>query len=187
MDITTPRSSAADPFDLGGFDLVGLADHELQELAASVALEQHRRAVASADPDALVEEGFTLGFTPAGAAKDPWLNGGLLICPGVLAQTSKASHDCTFVSVKLPHDDSSEWVWEATDLVHDEVRVTPGTKRLQRSVTLVAVCEGMEIDVVVSQMRQGNHRMKQVRSFVMQNGELVHVSTRARKPQDGHR
>jgi hypothetical protein len=176
-----------DPFDLASFELSALSDTQLGDLAADVALEQRRRAVAAADPSALIEDGFQRGFTSGGLALDPWLTGGILVCPGLLVEKAKSSHDCTFVSVKQQFDDTARWSWEATDLIDDEVRVLPGPRRVQRSISLISASEGLELDVVVSQMRQAAHRMKQVRSFAVQGGALVHVSTRARKPEAGHR
>lgn len=176
-----------DPFDLSTTDLSQLSDDDLVALAADVAVEQHRRALEHADPDALVEQGFERGFTTAGAVIDPWLVDGLLVCPGVLVEKSKASHDCAFVSLKLAGADASQWVFEATDLVTDVVRFLPGAKKQQRSISIVAATEGLEVDVVVAQMRSGQHKMKQVRSFKVTRGELVHVSTRAQVRADGHR
>ena len=177
---------AGDPFDLSTFDLAGLSDEQLRALASDIGLEQHLRALDQADPDALVELGFAEGF-PRGNVRDPWIEGQVLICPGQLTPKSKQSHDCTFVSVKQPFDDTSRWVWEASDLVGDGVRFLPGSQAVQRSISLLAAIEGLCIDVVVSQARQGRHTMKQARSYTITDGKLVHVSTRARKPSSGHR
>ena len=165
-----------------------MPDDALATLAADVAVEQYRRAVDRADPDALIEQGFESGFTTNGGVIDPWLVDGLLVCPGVLVETSKSgSHDCTFVSVKLPGADASQWAFEATDLVADDVRHLPGARRHQRSVTIVAAVEGLVVDVVVAQARGGTHKMKRARSFKVTGQELVHVSTLARAPSGGHR
>lgn len=176
-----------DPFDLSSSDLSALSDDELVTLAADVAVEQHRRALAHADPDALTEQGFEQGFTTNGGIVDPWLVDGLLVCPGVLVEKSRGSHDCSFVSVKLAGAEASQWVFEATDKICDEVRFMPGAKKHQRSVTIVAATEGLEVDVVVAQQRSGQHTMKQVRSFKLTGGKLTHVSTRARANPNGHR
>lgn len=176
-----------DPFDLSVFDVSGLSDDQLVALASDVAVEQHRRALLSTDPDAVCEQAFADGFAVPGQVAIPFITGGLVVCFGLLMERSKSSHDCTFVSVKHPFEESPRWVWEATDLVHDEVRIVPGAKRVQRSVSLVAATEGLEVDVVTSAARGGAHTMKQAQSYVVRGGELVHVSTRARNPQAGHR
>lgn len=177
----------ADLFRLDRYDLADLDDDALAALAADVAVEQHRRALDATDPDAVAEQGFRDGFPTPRSSRDPWLDGKVLICPGLLVERSRNSHDCTFVTVKHPFEDSPRWVWEAADLVHDEVRVVPTPKRTQRSVSLVAATEGLEVDVVESKMRGGQHEMQQARSYVVRSGQLVHVTTRARKPRDGHR
>ncbi len=130
------------------------------------------RARQRGDLNALIELGFERGFSARGVAR-PWIESGVLICPGLLIEKSGQSHDCTFVSV------GGEWVWRSDDVVGDEMRrsVTNG-KTQQLSVSLVALVEGMELNVVSSQKRQGTHKMAKVESYVVRDGALVPVASR---------
>lgn len=158
-----------------GHDLQHLDDFALAALARAVAEEQHRRALEACDVEAVVRDAFANGFTQAGMPRDPWLSNGTLVCAGSKNDRSATSHECAFVSV------GEKWVWECEEKFHDEVRHLPGPKPLMRSVTLCTAHEGMEVDLVVSRMRTGVHTMKSVRSFVVQGGELVLVTTRSQR------
>lgn len=160
--------------------LRGLDERTLRQVISLANAVAQERAVDDADIDALTEHGFTEGFTAAGVARDPWIRSGLLVCAGSRQDRSGTSHDCTFVAV------GDSWVWECGDLVNDEVRRIAGPRQSLRTVSIVAPVEGMELDVVVSRMRQGMHQMREVRSYVIRGGALELVTTRARKP-DGHR
>jgi hypothetical protein len=157
------------------FDLTDLDDMALLVLAQEVTAEQHRRALEACDPEALVREGFSEGFTTAGMPRDPWIYNGILVCCGAKNDRSATSHECAFVSI------GEKWVWECQERFYDEVRNVPGPKPIMRSVTLCAVHEGMEVDLVTSQLRTGVHTMKNVRSFQVVGGELVLVGTRAQR------
>lgn len=160
--------------------LAGWPDEELARLAADVADEQRRRALAAGDLDALVEAGFAEGFDAKGGATNPWVVGGLLVCPGSKVDRSGASHECRFVSV------GGSWVWECAEKVVDEVRRLPEPRPSVRTVTVLAATEGLELDVVASRMRSGVHQMTSVRSYVFRRGDLELVDTRAREAS-GHR
>ena len=160
--------------------LSACSDEELAELAADVADEQRRRALAAGDLDTVVEQGFAEGFDAKGAASDPWVVGHLLVCPGSKVDRSSASHECRFVHL------GGSWIWESAEKVVDEVRRLPGPRPSVRTVTVVVATEGLELDVVASRLRSGVHQMTSVRSYVVRRGELELVSTRAREAS-GHR
>jgi hypothetical protein len=172
VDVTV----SADTFDPSVLD-----DRTLADLAAMIAAEQRERAVAAADPDALVELGFSQGFTGDGMPRDPWLVNGVLVCTGTRIDRSATGHDCGFVSV------GGSWVWEADDLLADVVRHLPGPKSRMRAVSLVAAYDGLELDLVVSRARAGVHQMKSARSFVVRDGALVLVTTRTPRVPDHRR
>jgi hypothetical protein len=167
--------------ELFGLNLASLSRSELSALAAALAAEQQARAVADADPEALCVLGFEQGFTTEGLPRDPFLVGEVLVCPGARVDRSGTSHDCGFVAV------GEKWVWEADDLLADEVRHPPGPKPRMRSVSLLAAYDGMELDLVLSRARAGVHQMRSARSFVVRAGELVLVNTRTPKLPDHRR
>ncbi len=155
------------------------SDLELTAVAAAIMDEQHRRALEAADIDAIVKQAFEDGFTSAGMPRDPWMQGGLLVCCGSKIDKSATSHECAFVAI------AERWVWESEAKVLDVVKHLPGPKPIMRSVSVCAPWEGMELDLVVSKMRTGVHQMKQVRSFIVRNGELELVAARARNADYG--
>lgn len=153
-------------------DIAGSSDARLAELAHLIAQEQHRRAIESGDVDALIEEGFALGFGPgADTVKDPWVRDGILIAPGGRFDRSASAHRCSFVRV------GEGWVWEHGAKLHDDIR-RASSKSEMRSVTLVALREGDKIDLVTSKARNGGHQLQQARSFVYTNGTLNLVNSR---------
>jgi hypothetical protein len=155
--------------DLDAFDDAGLWD-----LAAAVAAEQRRRLLEAGDSAAAVETGFERGFDAKGHAREPVIDHGFLVCYGSVVEKSATSHDCRFVHVE------DSWVWEWPDTICDDVRKVPDRSRQhQRSVTLLVPVEGLEIDVVTSQMRQGVHRMIKTTSYRVRSGALEVVKTRA--------
>lgn len=161
-------------------DLVGLTDAELSELITGARAEQQRRALADGDLDAALDDGFDHGFARGGKAEDPWLVGEMIICPGSLSGPSRHSHECSFVKV------GEQWVWQAEEKLADEVRpMSDGGRYQQRSVTVLASTEGLELDRVTCKFRTGAHRLTGTRSFKVNSGVLELVSTRTVKV-DGH-
>lgn len=157
------------------------SDSQLAQTAAAILAEQHRRAVEGNDLDAVVEEAFVDGFDHSGHPKEPWMAGGLLICPGYIRYKSATSHLCAYVSVE------GHWVWESARIVTDVVRQVPGPKTFKQAISIVSPEEGMRLDLVHSESKQGAAcQMKKATSYQIRNGELVAVSTRTRAPQ-GHR
>lgn len=162
-------------------NLEALSDAELAGLLASVRAEVQRRAIDAADPQALAEHGFREGFRADGLPRDPWIMNGVLVCPGSRIDKSATSHDCGFVRV----DD--EWVWETESKIDDIIRKIAGRKVEMRSVTLVAVMDGMTVDLIYATARTGVHKMKSSRSFVVNGASLELVSTRTPNPTFSHR
>ena len=146
--------------------------------AALVVLEEalRERAKSRGDLDTLIEVGFNDGFSSSGHAKDPWIESGVVLCPGSGVEKSALSHDCTYVSVE------GSWVWESEETLLHEVRHIPaGPRRHQRTVSLLDAREGLCFDVVHCQMRHSVHQLRAASSYVINNGAVELVSTRAVK------
>lgn len=162
-------------------DLAAADEDALWQTAAAIQAQLHQRAIEGRDLEAMVEDAFASGFSGAGEAHAPWLDGGLLFAPGAVKYRSRTSHDCTFVSV----DDV--WVWDCDDVLHDLMRDKPGTKTHKLAITVLAANEGSKIDMVTSTSRAGAKcQMKKVRSFQVRHGQLVEVAARARSAPKGH-
>ena len=160
-----------DVFDLSAVE--SWSDDDLSRVLLVVQAETHRRSVERADPSALIEQGFAVGFQPSGLPRDPWIVGGVLVAPGAKIDRSAMNHRCAFVRI------GSAWIWEHDDLIEDAVRHLPGAKGRMQSVSVVAVAEGVAVDLVEARTRNGVHELVGVRSFTVENGELVLVSARA--------
>jgi hypothetical protein len=177
-------ASPASPASSSEEQLVGwlasLTDGALADVAQLARATQQARAVAAADPDALVELGFAEGFRADGLPRDPFVVAGVVVCAGARLDRSGTSHDCGFVSV------GDTWVWEAPDLVADVVRQVPGPRAQMRSVSLLAGFDGLALDLVVSRARAGVHQARSVRSFVLDAGELQLTGARTPRAAGSH-
>lgn len=151
-------------------DPTTLSDEVLDHLVAACTDEQRRRAVATGDLDALADEAFERLFDHKGAALDPEVNGRLLLCPGSVVPKSKSVHLSRFVAV------GDDWVWEAADLLHDEVRRGEGPA--MRSVSIVPLVEGAELHVVWSKGPRGARRLERATSYRVRGGVPEPVTTR---------
>lgn len=149
-----------------------LPDDCLVELGAAIRDEVGRRARTAGDPDAVIEAAFERGFAKDGLGVQPWIEAPFLVCPGGLVAKSHANHRCQFVSV---HD---RWVWESPDLVREDKRSTPGSSDSFRAIALLPIVEGMTLDVVRARMRQGQHAVETVTSYVVRRGRLSTVEER---------
>ena len=149
-----------------------LPDEQLFELGAAIREEMTRRAREAGDPDALIENAFEKGFARDGLGQQPWIEKPFLVCPGGMVAKNRANHRCQFVSA----DDS--WVWESADLIREDKRSTPGDDEGFRAVALLPIVEGMALDVVRARMRQGQHQVERVTSYVVRKGRLVEVAQR---------
>ena len=158
-----------------------LDDQQLAHLISLLLQEQQERAVRDADPEALTIDGFNRMFTSKGAAEEPVLVDGILVCAGSLRNLSQSSHICSFVHV------DEYWCWDHPDLINDEVRKIPNKgKEHQRSITLVPVTEGTEIDFVTCKLTaRDGHRATSSTSYTVVNGQLEVTDTRT-APKPGH-
>ncbi|MEO0478838.1 MAG: hypothetical protein AAF196_05105 [Planctomycetota bacterium] len=162
-------------------ELVGkLSDDLLIHLGAAIREEVQERALAAGDRDAVLAAAFESGFGRDGLAVLPWIEGAFVVCPGGLVAKSRKNHRCQFVSV----DDT--WIWESSDLIHEEKRSTPGAEDGFRAVALLPIIEGMELDVVRQKMRQGQHAVERVVSYEVRRGELVEVAQRNVNSRGSH-
>lgn len=157
-----------------------LTGSEITRALVVLMAEQQERAIANADPVALIEQGFELGFDSKGLPKDPWVVQGILVAPGAKVDKSAMSHNCAFARV------GPSWVWEHEAKIEDSVRYIPGARQQMRSVTLIALNEGDAIDLIASRTRSGVHELTGVRSFVYEADALDLVSARTVRA-DNHR
>jgi hypothetical protein len=154
--------------------LVHADDTTLRNALGELTRILRERARDRGDLDELLEVGFSEGFDAKGMPRVPWIEAGILICPGGGLEKSSASHECSYVHV------GEKWVWESEETLLDVVRRIPsGTRSHQRTVSLLDARDGLDIDVVVSRMRQGVHQMQRSLSYTVQNGQLVIVTSRA--------
>lgn len=158
------------PVDSMPFNPSELSDVELDELAGAVAAEQRRRARALGDLDALADEAFERLFDLKGAALDPEVHGRLLVCPGSVVAKSKSVQLSRFVAI------GDDWVWDAGDLLHDEVRRGEGAA--MRSISIVPLLEGTEVHVVWSKGPRGGRRLERATSYRVRSGQPEPVTTR---------
>ena len=149
-----------------------LDDQELANLGEVVRQEQSRRAVSRGDLDEIIAQAFEIGFGKDGLATLPWVEDTVVVCPGGLIWSSRASHVCRFVNV------NDSWVWDSQELIREDKRSTPGERKGFRAVALVPALEGMAIDVVSGKARGGQHQVDRVVSYVVRRGELDEVSQR---------
>lgn len=151
--------------------LAALADHELQGVLQAATLEMRRRAVAQGDLGAIIDDGFERAFERSGAAKAPYLEGLVLVCPGSKLASSAMAHKCRFVAV------GDAWVWEATGLLADEIR--PRDRHSTQSVSLVVAVEGLEFEVISSRARGGSHERLSADAYRITDGKVVALGQRA--------
>lgn len=150
-----------------------LDDGDLADIAALVHQIQRERAVSSGDCDEIIADAFDTAFAANGLGVDPYVVGNLVVCPGAVSWSSKTSHVCRFVSI------NGNWVWDATELIREEKRSTPGTRAGFRAVALVPAITGMALDVVSGRARSGRHNVSLVVSYRLEPSGLTEVSQRA--------
>ncbi|MEM9034220.1 MAG: hypothetical protein AAGA99_09655 [Actinomycetota bacterium] len=151
-------------------DPTALTDDQLDELVAELTAEQRRRAMAIGDLHALADDAFERLFDHKGAALDPEVHDRVLLCPGSVVPKSKSVQLSRFVAI------GDDWVWEAGDLLHDEVRRGEGPA--MRSISIVPLVEGTELHVVWSKGPRGGRRLERATSYRVRNGEPETVTTR---------
>lgn len=153
-------------------ELRAMSTDELHNLAEAVRQAQIERAIGAGDHDAIIANGFDIGFGRDGLGVLPWLEAGLIVCPGALVAKSRTSHRSRFVSV----DDV--WVWDSGLLLREDKRSSPGTHDGFRAIALLPVVDGTELDVVTVRARSGAHSVEHVVSYEVRGGDLVEVSQR---------
>jgi hypothetical protein len=175
-------------FDMGAMQrdaiaglLRDLSDDDLHHVADLVRQLQTERAITGGDQDAIINAAFEIGFGRDGLGALPWVEGNLIVCPGGMVSKSRASHRCRFVSI----DDC--WVWDSGMLLREDKRSSPGTDEGFRAIALVALVDGLGIDVVSGRARQGQHSVEHVVSYEVRGGELVEVSQRTVNANHGGR
>ena len=174
---TAGPAGSGDPLE----QLLAASDDRLSAAIAALVEEQRGRARDRGDLGALLEAAFDRGFDAQGHAKEPWIEHGLLFCPGSLVERSATSHDCVFAHI------DEDWVWESPELVQDAVRQHRGRgAHHQHSISVVGVIEGLELDHIGAKKRSGAHQMTSVRSYRIRAGALELVSTRTPRVT-GHR
>lgn len=149
-----------------------LSSDELHHVAEAVRQVQIERAITSGDHDAIIGQGFEIGFGRDGLGVLPWVEGDVIVCPGGMVSKSRTSHRCRFVSV----DDV--WVWDSGLLLREDKRSSPGTDDGFRAIALVPLIDGTELDVVSGRARSGGHSVEHVVSYEVRGGELVEVGQR---------
>lgn len=149
-----------------------MSDDELHNTAEVVRQVQIERAIGSGDHDAIIANAFETAFGRDGLAVLPWVEGNVVVCPGVMVSKSRVSHKCRFVSV----DDT--WIWDSHILLREDKRSSPGTDDGFRAIALLPLVDGTGLDVVTGKARQGQHSVDHVVSYEIRGGELVEVSQR---------
>lgn len=156
-------------------------DEALCATIAELVDVQKARALRSGDPAAIADAAFEgAAFDFRGLPETPWLEHGMLVCPGVKVEKSKSSHDCVFVHV------GESWSWDHEDCVYDEMRQLPNAaKTIRRSISVVLAPEGLTFDVVASSSRGGGPcRMTKSSSYEVRGGVLVETNTRTAAPSE---
>lgn len=154
------------------------SDAELHNLAEAIRQVQVERAMAAGDDDAIIANGFEVGFGRDGLGMPPWIEGQFVVCPGAIVSKSRTNHRCRFVSV----DDV--WVWDSGLLVREEKRSNPGTQDGFRAIALIPVVDGTALDVVSGRARSGAHNVEHVTSLEVRGGDLIEVSQRTVRATD---
>jgi hypothetical protein len=154
----------------------GLRDDELHHLAEVVRQVQIERAIDNGDHDAIIAAAFESGFGRDGLGMLPWVQGGVIVCPGGMVAKSTTNHRCRFVSV----DDV--WAWDSGLLLREDKRSSPSAEQGFRAIALVPLVDGTELDVVTGRARGGQHSVDHVVSYEVRRGELVEVSQRTVTP-----
>lgn len=156
--------------------LRSMSTAELHDVAEAVRQVQVERAIGSGDHDAIIANGFEIGFGRDGLGVLPWIEGDVIVCPGGLVSKSRTSHRCRFVSV----DDV--WVWDSGLLIREDKRSSPGVDDGFRAIALVPLVDGTALDVVTGRARAGGHSVDHVVSYEVRAGDLTEVSQRAVTP-----
>lgn len=149
--------------------LENLTDSELQEVITIANAELYSRNIANAEPSSLIKLGFERGFTSKLVPVQPWVVNGVLIAPGYKKESSVFNHKCSFIKV------NDSWVWESEHKILDEIR---SDTKILRSVTLIALMDSFQIDVLTSKARNSVHVLENIVSYNYEEGVLLKTSSR---------
>jgi len=153
--------------------LASLSDAQLSDVLTAAAAEMKSRALAGDTVSAVVERAFDKQASLRQC--DPYIDSGLLVCPGVKTTASTSSHDCVFAAI------GDTWVWDYPDMVYDERRnIVVGSTPLRMSVTLVTAIPGMVVDLVRSKARSSPkcHALTVTTFTVTPGRQLAKTATR---------
>jgi len=154
-----------------------LHDVDLHLLVSAVHEEQQRRALAAGDPYALAEEAMQSSFDRRGLAAMPYVERGVLVCPGAVVGKSQTSHLCRFVVV------DEQWVWDHPAVLLD--RVDEVGHHSRKTVTLLPALAGMTVTAVHSKKSAEGHRRIAADTFTVTEAGLVEASRTVSIP-DNH-
>lgn len=172
FDLDGTGGGRLDPTHLAA-TLVALTDGQLADLTLAVQAEHQRRAIDGGDLDAIAAQALEDGFDPTGLAMHPYVHEHLIVCPGSKLALTKSSHRCRFVAV------GDDWAWDSPQALLDRV-IPSGKPGSTRSVTLLPLVEGLELDVVTSKARQNVHERQESHTYKVRDGELTLTGTRGR-------
>ncbi len=168
--LATGPASASATTPGGAIDAGSLGDDELDALVGVLLGEQRRRAIAQGDVVAVAAHAFETAFDRRGGAGDPVVEGRLLVCPGSVVAKSRTTQISKFVAV------GEEWVWQVADCLHDEVRRGDGPAL--STVTVVPLCDDLDVHVVTSKGPRGSRRLQEAVSYRVRGQQLERTEVR---------
>ena len=159
--------------------ITSLSDLSVSALITELQQEQRRRRLAAGDIDERIEEKFATGFKGRGLCAVPWIEDGVLWCPGEIIATSQSAHICQFVALG-----DEGWCYES-DLKLGEV-IKYKDKGGQQSLTACEYHDGLEVVVVEMKASMGNHSMQKARTYKIVGDDLEYVGHRKAQPNSLH-
>ena len=103
----------------------------------------------------------------------PYVEDGLVYCPGIKTSRSALSHKCTFISV------SNKWCWEDESKLSDEMIFTQNDSgKTVNSLTILPLTEGLVLDVVSCKASGSAHKVISVRTYEIIDGNLISIKSR---------
>jgi len=139
------------------------SEDELAEYQQILNLEIKERMTKKAIGKSIKEE-----FTEFKLGTLPYLQDGLLYCPGVKINKG-LSHKCSFISI------NDKWSWESDLKIEDAMEFSASNSKILHTLTTVAPIEGLKVDLIVCNANSGIHKLKFVKNFIIESGNLVSV------------
>ena len=103
----------------------------------------------------------------------PYIEDGLVYCPGIKTSRSSLAHKCTFISI------GNKWCWENENKLKDEMIFTQNELvKTVNSLTILPAEEGTILDVVHCKATGAEHKVISVQTFEIMDGSLVVVQSR---------